>query len=283
MIKWRGITFRLHPLFVLLMAVSVLTGQFAELITLFFIVLIHELGHVAAALRFGWRIREVRLLPFGGVAEVEEAGTLPARQEWMVTLAGPLQNAWLAACGWAIGRAGWADPAWTAGFVAANAWIGLFNLLPILPLDGGKLMQTWLSLHLPYHAALRWSVGLSLAGSALMVAAAAAPPLTGGRVQLNLLAIGLFLAVSNWYHWRHIPYVFFRFLVHRSRRSAEKMNAGTIAHPIVLSHHRPLSAVIRLLMKERYHLVYVMKGGRIQRVIPEGAVIEGFLARMRSK
>ena len=263
------------------MAVSAMTGRFVELITLFCIVLIHEMGHVAAARRFGWRIREVRLLPFGGVAEVEEAGTLPAREEWIVTLAGPLQNVWLAVCGWAMGRAGWADPVWAADFLTANVWIGLFNLLPILPLDGGKLMQTWLSLRLPYHAALRWSVGLSLAGSALMVATAAAPLLAGGRLQLNLLAIGLFLAVSNWYQWRHIPFVFFRFLVHRSRRSAEKMDAGTLAHPIVLAHHRPLSAVIRLLMKERYHLVYVMNGGRIQRVIPEGAVIEGVLAQIR--
>jgi len=276
-------TVRLHPLFVLMMAVAAAAGLFVELATLFVIVAIHELGHVAAALHYGWRIREIRLLPFGGVAEVEEAGTIPVRQETVVALAGPLQNAWLALSGWALGQAGWADRAWAADFAAANIWIGLFNLLPILPLDGGKLMQAWLSLRLPYHAALRRSVVISLAGGAALTAASAWPALGGGHVQLNFLLIGFFLLASGWYQWRNIPYLFIRFLVHRSRRSAEKLDAGAIAHPIVVSPHRPLSSVVRLFMKERYHLIYVMNDGRIQRVIPEGAVIEGFLARLRSR
>ena len=78
MIKWRGISFRLHPLFVLVMLASVVTGRFAELITLFAIVLWHELGHLFAALRYGWTVKEVKLLPFGGVLEVEDAGSIPA-------------------------------------------------------------------------------------------------------------------------------------------------------------------------------------------------------------
>jgi stage IV sporulation protein FB len=283
LIKWRGITVRLHPLFLLLMAVAAAAGLFVELVTLFVIVVIHELGHVAAALHYGWRIREIQLLPFGGVAEVEEAGTIPVRQETVVALAGPLQNAWLALSGWAMGQAGWADRAWSADFAAANVWIGLFNLLPFLPLDGGKLMQAWLSLRLPYHAALRRSILISIAGGAMLAAASAWPVFRGGPVQLNLLVIGIFLIASGWYQWRNIPYLFFRFLVHRSRRSAEKMDAGTIAHPIVVSQGRPLSSVVRLLMKERYHLIYVMNGGRIQQVVPEGAVIEGFLDHFRSR
>ena len=71
------------------------TGYFLEAITLFGIVLIHELGHLTAAKGFGWRVQEVQLLPFGGVLIVDELGTTSTREELIVALAGPLQHVWM--------------------------------------------------------------------------------------------------------------------------------------------------------------------------------------------
>lgn len=262
------------------MLASVATGRFLELAVLFTIVLLHELGHVAAAMGFGWTVTEVKLLPFGGVAEVEEAGAMPIREEVWVALAGPLQNVWMAAAGWGMWQAGWIDGGWAEEFVRANLLICCFNLLPILPLDGGKLFQAWLSLFVPYHRTLVWCARISLAFSALLVLAAFAPLLFGGLLQLNLLAIGLFLCFSNWSHMRNVPFVFLRFLMHRARRSERHFDAGALARPIVIAETRPVSAALRLFMKEGYHLVYIMKHGRVAKVVPEGIVIEGILSRL---
>jgi len=264
------------------MLASIATGRFLELAVLFFIVLIHELGHVASAIGFGWTIREVQLLPFGGVVEVEEAGALPVREEMWVAAAGPLQNAWLAAAGWLAGQAGWLDPEWSAFFVRSNLLLGLFNLLPILPLDGGKLLQSWISLYWPFHRTLVWSAAVSLAFSAAVVAYAAAPVARGGELQLNLLAIGVFLCYSNWMQRRNIPYLFLRFLVHRARRSQLRVDAGALARPIVIAEFRPVTAALRLFMKEGYHLIYVMRQGRVAKVLPETVVIEGAMSQMSS-
>jgi stage IV sporulation protein FB len=259
---------------------SVATGRFVELSVLFVIVLIHELGHVAAALKFGWTMKEVKLLPFGGVVEVEEAGALPAREEAWVAVAGPIQNVWLAGAGWLAGQAGWIDGIWADEFVRANLLILFFNLLPILPLDGGKLLQAWISLYVPYHRTLIWCARISLACSGAVVLASVLPLLFGGLLQLNLLAVGLFLLYANWTHMRNVPFLFFRFLVHRSRRFERIADTGVLARPIILSEHRPLTAALRLFMKEGYHLIYVMKNGRIAKVLPEGAVIDGILGRL---
>jgi stage IV sporulation protein FB len=280
LIKWRGIVFRLHPLFVLVMLASVATGRFLELATLFVIVLWHELGHMAAARRFGWTVREVKLLPFGGVMEVEEAGTLPVREEVWVAIAGPMQNAVLAAAGWLLGLAGWVDMGWSDDFVRANVLIGLFNLLPVLPLDGGRILQAWISLQVPFHRTLLWSARISLVFSGLIVLTSVYPLLNGGLLQLNLLAVGIFLCYSNWYYLRNVPFVFLRFLVHRSQRSELRMNEGTLSRPIVISEDRPLFNIIHLFMKEQYHLVYVMKRGKIAKVVPEKTIIDGFLGRL---
>ncbi|MFC5469445.1 M50 family metallopeptidase [Cohnella suwonensis] len=277
MIKWRGIAFRLHPLFMLVMLASVVTGRFAELLTLFAIVFWHELGHLAAALRYGWRIKEVKLLPFGGVLEVEEAGSLPVKEEIMVALAGPAQNALLAGIAYALGLAGWVDLAWSDEFVRTNALIGLFNFMPVLPLDGGKILQSLLSLRAPFHRTLLWSAKISLLFSAVVVAASLAPLLRGGLLQLNLLAVGIFLFASNWTYWRNVPFVFLRFLVHRSESGLRYIDEGKLSRPIVISDNRPLSSILRLFMKEQYHLVYVMKRGKIANVVPEKTIIDGFL------
>jgi stage IV sporulation protein FB len=282
LIKWRGIAFNVHPLFVLIMLASVATGRFLELAALFIMVLIHELGHVTAALHFGWTVKEVKLLPFGGVAEVEEAGALPVREEILVALAGPLQNVWMAAAGWLFGQAGWVDGIWADQFVRANLLICLFNLLPILPLDGGKLLQAWISLHVPFHRTLVWCATVSIVFSAAVILCAVWPMTRGGLLELNLLVVGLFLLFSNWMHRRNVPFLFLRFLVHRVRRSERHFDRGALARPIVIGDDRPVISVVHLFMKEGYHLVYVMKKGRIVKVLPEGTIIDGFLGRLTS-
>ncbi|RUS47658.1 site-2 protease family protein [Cohnella sp. AR92] len=277
MINWRGISFKLHPLFVLLMLLALAMGQWLGIVTLFAIVLLHELGHLFMALRFGWTIREVKLLPFGGVLEVEEAGAVPAREEAWVAIAGPAQNALLALIAWLAGSVGWVETAWAHDFIKANALILLFNLLPIMPLDGGKLAQVWMCLRIPYHRVLLWSTRLSLFFSAAVVLYSFVPLLQGGVLQMNTLAVGVFLCASNWTYRRNVPFVFLRFLVHRARRSEGRISGGTLAQPIVVSEQRQPSEVVKLLMKERYHLVYVMKQGRIQKVVPEGQMVDRFL------
>jgi stage IV sporulation protein FB len=282
LIKWRGIVYRLHPLFVLVMIASIVTGRFAELSTLFFIVLWHELGHLIVALNFGWTVKEVKLLPFGGVLEVEEAGTLPAQEEVWVAIAGPAQNAILAIIGYLLALAGWIDKGWSDDFVRANVLIGLFNLLPVLPLDGGRMLQAWISLLVPFHRTLMWSAKISLAFSGIIVVASLYPLLNGGLLHLNLLAVGIFLCASNWTYLRNIPFVFLRFLVHRSERSEKHIDRGKLSCPIVIAENRPLSHIIRLFMKEQYHLVYVMRRGKIAKVVPEKTIIDGFLGRLTS-
>lgn len=275
LIRLLGIRWSVHPLFVFVMLVSAATGYIRELTVLFTIVVVHELGHVLAMRAFGWRVREIRLLPFGGTAETEDAGTAPAAEEAIVAAAGPLQNVWMGAAALLLARLEGVDPDWAMYVARANAIIALFNLLPIPPLDGGRLLSAWLTVRLPYQAALKWSVRLGLALSFAMAAAACVPVF--GGVQLNLLLVGLFLLASNWRMMRDIPYLFMRFLVRREADSARVREKGTLALPIVVKPACPVGDILRLFRRGRYHLVYVLgEGGRIEGVVPEERVIGAF-------
>ncbi|MEK8131359.1 M50 family metallopeptidase [Paenibacillus filicis] len=273
---WFGISFRLHPLFTLLLLLSLLTGYAVEILTLFGIVLTHELGHVAAARSLGWRVREVQLLPFGGVAVMEEAPGTTAAHELAVALAGPLQNVWMMAVAYALTGLGVLPPLWGEYFIQANAIIAVFNLLPVLPLDGGKVMSALFGLWLPYQRTLQLASGVSLVFSLAIVAAAGLHAFAGkGGIQLNWLLIGLFLLASNWYERRGVPYRFLRFLLGREGKFDSRISRGTLAGPIVVQGQRKAGEIVRLFMRDRYHLVVVVDEQlRIRHIIPEQQMLD---------
>lgn len=261
------------------MLASIMTGHFLELLTLFIIVFIHELGHVIAARGFGVTVRSIQMLPFGGVAVMEDTGYLTAGREMIISLAGPLQNVLLIGISWILHLLGLWDGPFLFYFIEANLLIALFNLLPILPLDGGKIVQSLCSIVLPYHATLLWSLRISLMFSVLVLIYSVMPLLLAqGILQFNLLLVGTFLLYSNWVDYRNIRYRFLRFLMNRDRAFARHLINGTIVQPIVTDKAKPLDNILRLFKREKYHFIYVMNPqGNIVAVIPEQRIISAFL------
>jgi len=273
-----GIPIRIHPLLWIVVTISALTGHLLELLVLFGVILIHELGHTAAASSLDWRMKEIRLLPFGGVLEVEESGNVPSWQEAIVVLAGPAQNALMIVIAMLCHHLGIWSEAWADYFIRVNAMIGLFNLLPILPLDGGKLLQIVLASRLPYYQTLHAMFIISMLNSALMIAVSLSIWQTYG-IDLNLLMIGIFLFVSNWADYRNLSYIFLRFLMGREARMAELMPERIKAKPMVVHAGATLAETVKQLRREGFHVIYVCdEQGRIKQVLPEIQLIRAFLA-----
>ncbi|GGF88544.1 M50 family metallopeptidase [Paenibacillus aceti] len=279
MIKWSGIKISVHPFFVIIMLASVLTGHFLELIALFAIVFIHELGHVFAARCFDVNVLSIQMLPFGGVAEMEDTSHLTVRREIAIALAGPLQNVILIGISLLLKVCGLWEGAFFIYFIHSNLLIALFNLLPILPLDGGKVWQSLCSTILPFHLTLVYSLRISLLFSVLVILYAVVPYMFGqGMPNLNLLLVGIFLFYSNWMDYRNIMYRFMRFLVNREQVYVRHWMNGGLAQPIVTNKSQPLEQILRLFRRQKYHFVYVMnQQGDIVAVLPEQRIISSFL------
>jgi len=118
-----------------------LAAAFAVLLGLS--VLAHELGHCLVALRLRIPVRRLRLFLLGGLSEVARTPRRPAH-EGLVAAAGPIVSVLLGAICWLLllavpsGGAAWLLVAQCA---VANFAVGVFNLLPGLPLDGGRMLR----------------------------------------------------------------------------------------------------------------------------------------------
>ncbi|MGA5899801.1 site-2 protease family protein [Streptomyces venetus] len=124
-------------------------GAARYLVSLFFAVafyasvLVHELAHTVAALRFKLPVRRIQLQFFGGVSEIEKEAETPGR-EFVLAFVGPLLSLVLAGIFYAsmqIVEPGTVPGVLLAGLMISNLIVAAFNLLPGLPLDGGRMLR----------------------------------------------------------------------------------------------------------------------------------------------
>lgn len=126
--------------------------------TLFFgSVIMHELGHSAVALRYKAKIRAISLMIFGGVSQLEEIPREPGR-EFRVAIAGPTVSFAIGAA--TLGLLQIPYPKGVAyveilvillGIMAFyNVLLGLFNLIPAFPMDGGRVLRSLLARRMSY-------------------------------------------------------------------------------------------------------------------------------------
>ena len=113
----------------------------ATALLFFACLLAHELGHALIARRLGVRVRGITLFLLGGLSEISEEINVP-RNEFAIALAGPLVSA---ALGGAFSVAAYAAAgpveAVAASLALGNLFLAVFNLIPGLPLDGGRLLR----------------------------------------------------------------------------------------------------------------------------------------------
>ncbi|MEV8552057.1 site-2 protease family protein [Streptomyces glaucescens] len=124
-------------------------GAARYLVSLFFAVafyasvLVHELAHTIAALRFKLPVRRIQLQFFGGVSEIEKEAETPGR-EFVLAFVGPLLSLVLAGVFYLAMLAvepGTVPGVLLAGLMISNLIVAVFNLLPGLPLDGGRMLR----------------------------------------------------------------------------------------------------------------------------------------------
>jgi len=223
--KLFGVEVRLHFTFVFLLAFIWMAessmksnstpGRVLGLVGIIFGgVVVHELGHALVAMREGLHAKAIILLPIGGITLLEDSqpaaptGHATWKRDVRIALAGPLVNIAIALVGGAIVLARfpeahlWVKPLVHSNhllrsLVWANLYLGLFNLLPAYPMDGGHVLRALFSRTSDLASATRRAVSIAHALAMLVIVLGMLLLFQGGYPDSYLVVtLGFFLLIG---------------------------------------------------------------------------------------
>lgn len=285
-----GIDLKLHvtfPLVLILGAVQWMTphglpgAAFGALLmmALFVCVALHELGHALAARRFGIPVREIVLLPIGGLAVLGRNPRRPVH-ELLIAVAGPLVNVAIAAgLLLVLGLDGSfpafeelvrsADELSTATFLhwllVANVSLVAFNLIPAFPMDGGRMLRAALAMFLGFARATRMA---TILGQVLALAMGLYG-LAAGQILLALVAFFIYIGAGQ----------------ERAAEEARVLLSSLVLgdaynkHALTLSPGDQVDRVIDYLLTSYQPDFAVLHGGRLLGVVTRERVLKAMVSR----
>ena len=124
--------FKIHVFFYLVCLIMIFTGYIKDLVYIMFIILFHELGHILSGLYYKWKIEKIIILPFGAITLFNYKLNTKLKEEFIITIMGPLFQSLLFLIN-------------NSKFTYYNKLLLIFNLIPIIPLDGSKLLNIFLN------------------------------------------------------------------------------------------------------------------------------------------
>jgi len=248
------------------------TGYLEKLAMTFFIVFSHEMAHTAVSILFKYKIKEIEFFPFGGVARIDGMVGIEPQKEISIDLAGPIVNLAMAAI--VMGISPLTDVYSLRGyFISANLSVALFNLLPIFPLDGGRIVRSYLSKGIGIKRATNLIIGISKFfalcifgwGSYLAVR-----DLRG--VYIALLAVFIFISANKERHMT--AYLFMKEVNDRKdllfKRGVLKGNY------IVSIEHTQIGRLLEEFIPNKYHVIAVVNSkGQIIGSLTEEDITKG--------
>lgn len=247
-----GIDINFNIFFVVLLGLFFVAGVLEKGLIVFAVVLFHELAHTMTARLYGVRVINIEILPFGGVARVGSEMSITPSKEIAVALAGPLSNFLL--IGIALGLKNYGLWSQDLGpfFIQTNLLLAVFNLLPALPLDGGRIFRALLAGHVGVSRAT-YTAAKSGQVIAVMVACLGIVGVLYGFNGLDVVIISLFVLYSATREKGLAPYLFIR---HLSQKKEELSQSGVLpAEQLVAREDVTLKEIVKLFVPQKFHIV----------------------------
>jgi stage IV sporulation protein FB len=236
--------------------VAIGAGYFPEAMVLLGSLAAHEIAHLAVAWVLGVAVEEIMITPFGGMARLDSLLESDPQAETSVALAGPFQSFFLVGLMLFLTGDQLFDQHLVRFSFEVNVNLAFFNLIPALPLDGGRALRGLMAQRWGYRRVTGWMAIIGRFCGVAMAGAAAIIWLKAKTLFLTPLVGGVFLAYGA---GREVEAAIYRsyqqFLRKREHLKSRRVLA---AQQLVAVAGTSLGEVLEHLAARRYHLVLVV-------------------------
>lgn len=150
--------FKINIFTYIFLILSMLSGYGREMLIVYFILIVHELGHYILFKYYNINVNKITLYPYGGMIDNNMLINTNSKKVLIISLGGIFIQIVLYLIIYLLFKVGFIDYNFYKMFVSYNLYIILFNLIPIYPLDGFKILNSVLELVLSFKLSLKISI-----------------------------------------------------------------------------------------------------------------------------
>lgn len=251
-----------------------LAGYLKKFIITFVSILLHELGHIVLGVLLGKKVNAVKLLPVGLNVSLGES-TYTRWESIIIYISGPFVNILLFILSSILNTYYLFSSDDMRFFILVNIYLAVFNMIPVLPLDGGKIFRDVMALRIGLLLANNYAVKASLILSTLLIVLGAVQ-LFNNLHNFSLFIIGLYVFFSLKSEKAEAVLMNIKHIIYRRSRLLKKGIYGARDLVVIKSMH--LGDILKSMDFDRFHFIHVLDDNlKLIKVITEQELIDGML------
>lgn len=141
---------------------ALITGLFKEIMVVFILIIVHEFGHYIFMKHYKWNIKKIDIYPFGGITKLDDKIDKPLKEELIITIMGPIFQEFFYIIILILYKKYIINDYLFSLFKNYNYTILIFNLLPIVPLDGYKILNVFINKIFNFRSSYMISIIISI-------------------------------------------------------------------------------------------------------------------------
>ena len=189
----------LDKTFLFFLIVIVLTGNFNGFLKCFFLLMIHETGHAASGVILGYKLEKISFYPYGGITSFSLPINIPLKEELFILIMGPIMQI----IGYLFLRN------YVSNLETCHYTLLLFNLLPIYPLDGGRILNIFINFFFDYLLSIKITFFISFFVGIMIFTYYVV------NININVILTLSIIIIKLIQYFKKKNYYFYRFLLER--------------------------------------------------------------------
>jgi len=252
--KYRQVSIKINILNFVIFPAICLTGRFEVFLLAFVSIVMHELGHIFVASLMGIRIHAIRIIPVGLNAVIDE-DSAETQKQLVVHISGPIVNILIFSVLMMLDVCFMHESERIAFLAQVNAYLAVFNLLPAMPLDGGKVLRIIMAAKVGFLPANRHTKRITLAFAFLMMLAGIIQFYASGY-NFSIIIVSIYILFSMRWNRTEAALMNVKSIIYRRSRLLKK---GVYqARDLVVLKTTMVSEIIKNMDFDRFHIIHVL-------------------------